>query len=380
MKRFVGLMAVGSCLVAGCSTQNAIETKFGMKRADFQKTIDGKQTDLYILQNSKGMEVAVMNYGARVVGILTQDKSGAFEDVTTGFNTLDEYIACPEPFHGALIGRVGNRIKVGAFALDGEEYTLPINNDPNHLHGGPKGFHNQVWDVASVTATAIDLHYVSPDGEMGYPGSLSVDVRYELTEDNEVLITYKATTDKKTVCNLTWHPFFNLAGEGTPINDHLLQINADNYTPVDVTLIPLGENVSVADTPFDFRVAKSIGRDLGQQEANEQLKHGFGYDHNWVLSRPADTSMFLAGTLTEPTSGRVMEIYTQEPGLQFYGGNFFDGKVTGKNGKAHIYRGALALETQKFPDAPNQPAFPSIVLDKGETYQTRSIYKFLVAE
>lgn len=380
MNRIVGLMTVGACLVAGCSTQKAPETKFKMKRADFQKTIDGKQTDLYILQNRKGMEVAVMNYGARVVGILTPDKAGAFEDVTTGFNTLDEYINCPEPFHGALVGRVGNRIKIGKFTLDGTEYTLPVNNDPNHLHGGPKGFHNQIWDVKAVTATAIDLHYVSKDGEMGYPGNLSADVRYELTEENEIVISYKATTDAKTVCNLTWHPFFNLAGEGTTINDHLLQINADNYTPVDSTLIPLGENVSVADTPFDFRVAKPIGRDLGQQEVNEQLKHGSGYDHNWVLSRPADTSMFLAGTLSEPTSGRIMEIYTQEPGLQFYGGNFFDGKVTGKNGKAQIYRGALALETQKFPDAPNQSAFPSIVLDKGETYQTRSIYKFLVAE
>ena len=347
---------------------------------DFSKTIEGKKTGLFILTNHNGIEFAVTNYGARVVGILVPDKSGKFEDVVSGFNTLDEYINCPEPFHGPIVGRVGNRLARGKFKLDGKEYSVSINNGLNHLHGGVKGFHHQVWDVKKVSASFIDLHYFSKDGEMGYPGNLNVDVRYELTDDNEVIISYKAITDQKTVVNLTWHPFFNLAGEGGTINDHVLMINADKYTPVDETLIPFGKNDSVENTPFDFRKPKTIGRDLFKEKKNTQLKHGAGYDHNWVLNRPNDKSMALAARVTEPKSGRVMEIYTQEPGLQFYGGNFFDGKTSGKNGKAQIYRGAMALETQKFPDAPNQKAFPSIVLKKGDVYKTESIYKFSVTK
>lgn len=371
-------LVIGMGLVmAGCATTRQ-STKFTFSRSDFRKEINGKKTDVFILQNSKGMEVAVTSYGARVVGIQAPDASGKFIDVVTGFNTVDEYAKCPEPFHGPIVGRVGNRIAVGKFKLDGKEYTLPINNKPNHLHGGPGGFHNVVWDVTACSDTAIDLRYISPDGEMGYPGTLTVDVRYELTEKNGLIIAYKATTDKKTVVNLTWHPFFNLAGEGTTINDHILMINADRYTPVDSTLIPMGKHDKVEGTPFDFRKGKPIGRDLSQEKSNVQLKHGAGYDHNWVLNRPNDKSMSLAARLTEPKSGRVMEIYTQEPGLQFYGGNFFNGGTEGKNGKAHIYRGAMALETQKFPDAPNQPSFPSFVLDKGGVYETRSEYRFTV--
>ncbi len=369
------ITGIGMLLFSGCKA-SAPESGFNLEKANFQKTIDGKTTDLFILKNSGGMEVAVTSYGARTVGILAPDKSGKLEDVISGFNTLDDYINCPEAFHGPIVGPVGNRIAKGKFTLDGTEYSLPINNGENHLHGGPKGLHHRVWDVKEATSSAVALHYLSKDGEAGYPGNLSIDVRYELTDDNEVVISYKATTDKKTVVNLTWHPFFNLAGEGTTINDHIMMINADKYTPIDETLIPLGENVTVEGTPFDFRKPKAIGRDLDQQENDVQLKNGAGYDHNWVLTRPADNSMALAARLTEPVSGRVMEIYTQEPGLQFYGGNFFDGKTTGKNGKAQIYRGAMALETQKFPDAPNQPKFPSIVLEPGETYQTSSIYKF----
>lgn len=381
MNKIIIGMVAGLALLTGCAkTESVSSSKFDLDPKDFRKTIDGKKTDLFILKNAKGMEVAITSYGARAVGILAPDRSGAFGDVITGFKTLDEFIACPEPFHGPIVGRVGNRIAGGKFTLDGKDYTLPINNGPNQLHGGEKGFHHRVWDVKNVSSSSVDLHYVSKDGEMGYPGNLSVDLRYELTDKNELVLTYKATTDQKTVVNLTWHPFFNLAGEGTTINDHILQINADKYTPVDETLIPLGQNAPVENTPFDFRKPKTIGRDLPQQESNTQLKHGAGYDHNWVLSRPADKSMFLAARVEEPKSGRVMEILTEEPGLQFYGGNFFDGKTTGKNGKAHIYRGAMALETQKFPDAPNQKAFPSIVLDKGETYATKSIYRFSVSK
>ena len=359
--------------------QTNISSRFSLKAENFRKTIGGKTTDLYILKNSPGMEVAITSFGARVVGILTADKSGVFGDVVTGFNTLDKYIACPEPFHGPIVGRVGNRIAGGRFSLDGKEYALPINDAPNQLHGGAEGFHNQVWDVKELSDTVIDLYYLSADGEMGFPGNLSVDLRYELTDENELILSYKATTDQKTVVNLTWHPFFNLAGEGNTVNDHILQINADQYTPVDETLIPLGEHEAVEGTPFDFRRAKAIGRDLTQQENNTQLQHGAGFDHNWVLNRPKDGSLFLAARVEEPTSGRVMEVLTQEPGLQFYSGNFFEGNTIGKNGEPHIFRGALALETQNFPDAPNQPTFPSIVLDQGETYETRSVYRFSVS-
>ena len=372
---------IGITIISLTGCKEAVQrSELDLNREDFRRTIDGKTTELYVLKNSKGMELAVTTYGARTVGILVPDRSGKFEDVITGFNTLDDYINCPEPFHGPIVGPVGNRIARGKFALDGNEYSLPINNGLNHLHGGPTGLHHRVWHAKKLTSSAIELQILSKDGEEGYPGNLSIDVRYELTEDNEVVISYQATTDKKTVVNLTWHPFFNLAGEGSTINDHILMINADQYTPVDETLIPLGENVTVENTPFDFRTAKAIGRDLGQQETDTQLTYGAGYDHNWVLNRPDDRSMSLAARVTEPTSGRVMEIYTQEPGLQFYGGNFFDGGTTGKNGKAHIYRGAMALETQHFPDAPNQANFPSIVLNPGEVYETQSIYKFLVAE
>jgi aldose 1-epimerase len=373
------LLCITMALTFGCKSVNQV-SKFDFNSKDFTKTIDGKKAELFILKNKQGMELAVSNYGARVVGILAADKSGSYEDVVSGFNTLDEYINCPEPFHGPIVGRVGNRIARGKFKLDDKEYMVSVNNGVNHLHGGLKGFHHQVWDVKKVSTSSIDLHYLSKDGEMGYPGNLHVDVRYELTDNNEVIISYKAITDQKTVVNLTWHPFFNLAGEGTTINDHVLMINADKYTPVDETLIPLGQNDSVEKTPFDFRKPKTIGRDLFKEKKNTQLKHGAGYDHNWVLNRPNDDSMAFAARVTEPKSGRVMEIYTQEPGLQFYGRNFFDGKTFGKNGKAQIFRGAMALETQKFPDAPNQKAFPSIILEKGDLYETSSIYKFSVTK
>ncbi|MBF0197207.1 MAG: galactose mutarotase [Planctomycetes bacterium] len=342
----------------------------------FQKVIEGKKTKLYTLKNNKGMRVSFTNYGARVVSILAPDRKGQFCDVVTGFPTLDEYISCPEPFHGPIVGPVGNRIASGKFNIDGVTYQLPINNGVNHLHGGPKGFHHQAWDVVDVGDQFIHLHILSKDGELGYPGNLHVDLRYELSHKNEIILSYRARTDKKTVVNLTWHPFFNLAGEGNTINDHRLMINADRFTPVDKTLIPLGRHDSVTGTPFDFRTAKAIGRDLHKQKDCIQLQHGAGYDHNWVLNNSKGKGLNLAARVEEPTSGRALEVYTQEPGLQFYGGNFFDGKTKGKNGQAHIYRGAMALETQQFPDSINQKGFSDIILNPGEEYKTQSIYAF----
>ncbi len=340
----------------------------------------GTTADIYVLKNANGLEATISTYGGRIVGLIAPDKNGEMADVVTGFDTIDAYLDASEVFHGALIGRVGNRIAKGQLTLDGTTYSLPVNNGPNQLHGGVDGFHNQLWTVIEATGNSIVLSYLSRDGEMGFPGNLVVEVSYTLTSDNEFLITYKATTDKTTVVNLTSHPFFNLAGEGSgTINDHVLQINADCYTPVDSTLIPLGENVPVEDTPFDFRTPKAIGRDLHEQDTNEQLKKGTGYDHNFVLNHPSNGEMFLAATVSDPKSGRMMKIYTQEPGLQFYGGNFFDGSDTGKSGAPYKFREAFALETQHFPDSPNQAEFPSITLRPGETYTTKTIYKFLVS-
>ena len=384
MKRitFLSLVLGAAFAFSSCTPKQAAkpENCFTLKAEDFQKTIDGKQTNLYFLKNGN-FQAAITNYGGRIVGLCTPDKAGKMGDIVLGFSSIDGYLKAKEVFHGALIGRVGNRIAKGKFTLDGQEYTLPCNNGVNHLHGGPGGFHNVIWDVKAVTDSSIVLTYLSKDGEMGYPGNLSVEMEYLLNSKNEVVLSYKATTDKSTPVNLTNHAFWNLAGEGNgTINDHILTINADNYTPVDSTLIPLGGNEPVEGTPFDFRKGKAIGTDLGQVETNIQLKHGPGYDHNFALNKPTSGEMSWAATVVEPVSGRKMEIFTQEPALQFYGGNFMDGSDTGKSGKPYKYREAIALETQHFPDSPNNTNFPSIILKPGETYQTQSIYKFSVVK
>jgi aldose 1-epimerase len=302
-------------------------------------------------------------------------------DVVLGFSSIDGYLKAKETFHGALIGRVGNRIAKGKFTLDGQEYSLPLNNKENHLHGGPGGFHNAVWDVKAVSDSSLVLTYLSKDGEMGYPGNLNVEVQYLLNSKNELVISYKATTDKSTPVNLTNHAFFNLAGEGNgTINEHFITINADAYTPVDSTLIPLGGNEPVEGTPFDFRGGLTMGMNLDQENTNIQLKYGPGYDHNFALNKPSPGEMTYAATVVDPSSGRKMEIYTQEPALQFYGGNFMDGADNGKSGKPYKFRESFALETQHFPDSPNNSNFPSIILKPGEVYQTSSIYKFSVIE
>ncbi|MCW0484508.1 aldose epimerase family protein [Gaoshiqia sediminis] len=373
------ILLVAGLMNSGCSPKKT-ETKscINLKAEDFQQAIDGKQTNLYFLKNGD-ISAAITNYGGRIVSLCVPGRNGELADVVLGFSSINGYLNAKETFHGALIGRVGNRIAKGKFVLNDEEYNLPLNNGVNHLHGGPGGFHNVVWDVKAVTDTSIVLSYLSPDGEMGYPGNLAVEVVYTLTSNNEVKMDYLATTDKSTPVNLTNHAFFNLAGEANgTINDHVLTINADYYTPVDSTLIPFGENEPVAGTPFDFRQAKPIGQDLNLQEENEQLTNGLGYDHNFALNKEVGKKMTLAATVVEPVSGRKMEVFTEEPALQFYGGNFMDGADTGKYGKTFNFRESFALETQHFPDSPNQANFPSIILNPGEKYETSSTYKFSI--
>jgi len=341
----------------------------------FQDNIDGKQTDLYILKNKNGMTAAITNYGGRLVSLLVPDKNGKLTDVVVGFSSVKDYVNSTEPYFGATIGRVGNRIANGKFSLDGKQYTLFTNNGPNTLHGGKKGFQAVVWDASQPNDTTLVLHYLSKDMEEGFPGNLNVKVTYSLTSDNGFKCEYEATTDKKTVVNLTNHAFFNLNGEGSgTINNHVLEINADKYTPVDSTLIPTGKIETVTGTPFDFTKPTTIGTRVNDN--NEQLKFGKGYDHNFVLND--GSGMRHATTITGDKSGIQMDIYTEEPGLQFYGGNFMQSKNTFKNGAKDDYRTAFALETQHFPDAPNQPSFPSIVLEPGKTYHTVSVYKFSV--
>ncbi len=375
-------LILGSALAfSSCTPKQAkVENCFTLKAEDFRKTIDGKSTDLYFLKNGN-IQVAITNYGGRIVGLCTPDKTGEMADVVLGFNSIDGYLNASMPYHGTLIGRVGNRIAKGKFTIDGTEFTLPLNNGVNHLHGGPGGFHAVVWDVKAVTDSSIVLSYLSKDGEMGYPGNLDVEVQYLLDSKSEVVISYKATTDKSTPVNLTNHAFFNLAAEGNgTINDHILTINADAYTTVDSTLIPIAGNEPVEGTPFDFRAGKAIGTDLDQVETNMQLKYGPGYDHNFALNKPVAGEMTLAATVVEPVSGRKMEIFTREPAIQFYGGNFMDGADTGKSGKKYDFRESFALETQHSPDSPNNTNFPSIILKPGEVYQTSSIYKFSVVQ
>ena len=354
--------------------KNVLET------SNFRTQIKGKKTNLYLIKNDQ-IHVYITNYGGRIVSLLTPDKMGEMGDVVLGFKSIADYQKANTPYHGCLIGRYGNRIAMGKFELNGKIYELPINNNENHLHGGPEGFHNQVWEVVSANENSIVMTYLSKDGEMGYPGNLTVEVSYAINDKNELSISYKATTDKATPVNLTNHAFFNLAGEAKgSINDHLLMINADHFTPVDQDLIPLGEIRSVVGTPFDFRSTKTIGRDLNQEISDAQLTHGGGYDHNFVLKKESPGSMSLAARVIDPKSGRQMEIFTKEPGIQFYGGNFMDGSDVGKYGTKFDYRASFALETQHFPDSPNQPTFPSTILKPGETYQTKSIYKFSTAE
>lgn len=345
----------------------------------FKKTIDGKQTGLFTLKNSKNLTAVFTNYGARLVSLVVPDSAGKMVDVVTGFSGVETYKKSTEPYYGAIIGRYGNRIAKGKFTIDGKEYSLLKNDGPNALHGGKRGFHDVVWDAKQTDAHTIVFTYVSKDMEEGYPGNLTATVTYSLTDQNELKIDYEAVTDKKTVLNLTNHAFFNLNGEGSgTILNHLVQINADRYTPVDTTLIPTGVLAPVKGTPFDFTTATTIAERIGENDA--QLKNGKGYDHNFVLNEPTDKSIKLkpAAKVWGDKTGIIMEVFTEEPGLQFYSGNFMKGVCTFKGGAKDDFRTAFCMETQHFPDAPNQPAFASTLLLPGAKYKTSSVYRFSV--
>jgi len=342
--------------------------------------VEGEPVELYTLTNANGMEVAIMTYGGIVQAIRVPDRDGNFANVALGFSSLDEYVA-GNPYFGTITGRYANRIARGTFVLDGERYRVALNNGENHLHGGLVGFDKVIWEATEVPdaedGVALRLNYTSPDGEEGYPGTLDVEVTYTLTDDNELRVDYLATTDALTIVNLTNHSYFNLEGEGTgTIYDHELMLNASNYTPVDETLIPTGEIAPVAGTPFDFTEATAIGERI--RESHPQIVIGRGYDHNWVLDRddPEDGELIVAATLTDPDSGRVLEISTTEPGIQFYSGNFLDGTLVGTSGRTYRQSDGLALETQHYPDSPNQPDFPSTELEPGEEYRSTTVYAF----
>ena len=347
--------------------------------APFGTTPDGEEASVYTLTNARGMEVRVTDWGGVVLSISVPDREGTVEDVTLGFDTLAPYTTGESPYFGALVGRYGNRIAGGRFSLDGQTYTLATNNGPNHLHGGVRGFDKRLWTAEPFetdSTAGLVLTRTSPDGEEGYPGALDVRVTYTLTDDDALAFEYHATTDAATPVNLTQHTYFNLAGSGGDVLGHELTLDAGAFTPVDSTLIPTGEVRPVVGTPFDFREPRAIGERIGADD--EQLRYGGGYDHNWVLDRDGEAGLVRAARLYDPSSGRAMEVWTTEPGVQFYSGNFLDGSLTGRGGVAYAYRSGLALETQHFPDSPNQAAFPSTVLRPGETYRSRTVYRFSV--
>jgi aldose 1-epimerase len=403
MKLFNRFLFVGITAVLALTLISAVPmTAAGgtIEKQEYGTTAGGAAVDEYTLTNTNGMEVKIINYGGIITSVKVPDRNGNMADVVLGFSTLEDYETLNSPYFGAIIGRYGNRIANGMFTIDGQTYCLDTNNGPNSLHGGFVGFDKEVWEVQEATAgedgVVLQLHYlsaagegydpeqdmVSPDcpadAEKGYPGTLDVTVVYTLTDQNEIQIGYTATTDAPTIVNLTNHSYWNLAGEGLgTIYDHILMLNADQFTPDDETLIPTGELAPVEGTPFDFRVPKTIGP--GARSDDPQIVIGRGYDHNWVLARPSetDTSMMLAARLYEPGSGRILEVWTDQPGIQYYGGNFLDGTLYGPSGHSYRQGDGLALETQHFPDSPNHSNFPSTELTPGETYHTMTIFKLL---
>ena len=348
----------------------------GLKREDFQAVVQGKETDLYTLRNSDGMEVCITNYGGAIVAIMTPDKDGIMANIIQGYDNIKSLMESPEPFLSTLIGRYGNRICKGRFVMNGKEYKLAINNGPNHLHGGPTGFHARVWDAEQIDEQSLVLRYISAYYEEGFPGELHMVVKYSLTDDNELCIEYRGTTNKKTIVNMTSHGFFSLAGIANPTPsamNNVVQINADFYIPIDENSIPTGEILKVEGTPFDFRTPHTVGERVDAD--NEQIRNGAGYDHCFVLNKREPGELSFAAKITEPVSGRTMEVYTTEPGVQFYSDNWATG-FPGTHGATYGRRSALCFEAQHFPDSPNHPHFPSVLLKTGEIYRQKTIYKF----
>lgn len=369
------ITALAACTLFACTQKKEEATLSGLLKSNFVSEVEGKPTALYVLKNKNGLEACITNYGGRMVSLMTPDKNGKMTDVVLGYDSISDYLKSDGNF-GALIGRYGNRIAQGKFSLDSVEYQLPQNNNGHCLHGGPEGYHTRLWDAKQLNDQTLELTYLSKDGEAGFPGNLQIKVTYTLTDDNAIELAYEAETDKPTVVNLTNHSYFNLSGvPGSTILDHDIMINADTYTPVDSLLIPTGETPSVEGTPMDLRNPITIGAQI--DSTFEQLVKGRGYDHNWILNSKGDINV-LAAKATSPTSGISLEVYTSEPGVQFYTGNFMTGEDKGKGGTVYPYRGAFCLETQHYPDSPNQPAFPSTVLRPGEKYTSKCIYKLVV--
>jgi aldose 1-epimerase len=377
MKNLLYTIAFAAVFLVGCNKTSQKELPL-LDAAKFNTAVDGEPVSLYTLKSGNGLIMQVTNYGGRIVSLWAPDKNGDYEDVVLGFDSMDKYINNQgERFLGPAVGRYANRIAKAQFEIDSVVYQLPANDNGNCLHGGIKGFDSHAWKVDAVNDNCIQLSFTSPDGDEGFPGTVNVQMTYTLTAENELIINYEATTDKSTHINLTNHSQFNLKGTGNgDILGHILTVNSQFITPVDSLLIPTGEIMPIAGTPFDFNSPTIIGERIADD--NSQLKIGNGYDHNWVINRKSEKDVELAATLYEPESGRVLEVFTDQPGIQIYTGNFFNGKVNGKYDKPMIHRCAIALETQKYPDTPNHPEFPTTRINPGETYKQTCIYKFSV--
>ena len=378
MKLFCWLFYLaGAACFAACQTPvQPYTTLSGLRYADFDTVIDGVENELFVLTNPAGMEVCVTNYGARVVSIMVPDRTGTMRDVVLGFDSIADYLNYPNNF-GATIGRYANRIDKGRFELDGQTIQLPVNDNGNTLHGGPNGWYTRMFRGEQTDSSSVTLHLVSLDGDENFPGTVKASVTYTVTPDNALQITYQATTDKKTVINMTNHSYFNLSGDPSrPATDHWLYVDADRFTPIDSLAIPNGEPMDVAGTPMDFTTAKPIDSALVRTDY-EAIRNGIGVDHNYLLNTPGDMET-VAASLLSPTSGIQLEVFTDEPGLQVYSGNYLDGTQTGKKGIAYAYRTAVCLESQHFPDSPNHPNWPSVILEPGQTYQSHCIYRFSV--
>ena len=367
--------AVAALLMAACTPKAEKATDSGLLQSNFRTEVDGKKTDLYILRNKNNMEVCITNFGGRIVSVMVPDKDGQMRDVVLGFDSIQDYISKPSDF-GASIGRYANRINQGKFTLDGVEYQLPRNNYGHCLHGGPQGFQYREYDAVQLNPQELQLTYVAKDGEEGFPGNITCKVLMKLTDDNAIDIQYEAETDKPTIVNMTNHSYFNLDGDAGSNAEHLLTIDADYYTPVDSTFMTTGEIVPVEDTPMDFRTPMPVGERINDFDF-VQLKNGNGYDHNWVLNAKGDINR-RAASLKSQKTGIVLDVYTNEPGVQVYAGNFLDGSLTGKKGITYNQRASVCLETQKYPDTPNKPEWPSAVLRPGEKYMSQCIFKFSV--